>query len=86
LSLSIINCGTPISKKGKIWIWYRLIEEVGSWDVIFSQDLLTGVTEDIPLCGEEGSRLEIRADFEDHLWTVQDLGLVPDKSVITHLP
>jgi hypothetical protein len=29
--------------------------------VIFSQDLLTGVTEDIPLCVEEGSMVEIRA-------------------------
>jgi hypothetical protein len=46
--------------------------------VIFSQDLLTGVTEDIPLCGEEGSRVEIRAGFEGHLQTVQELGLVPE--------
>jgi hypothetical protein len=46
------------------------MEKVRSWGVIFSQDFLTGVTEDIVLCREERSRVEIRAGFENHLWTL----------------
>jgi hypothetical protein len=54
------------------------MEEVGSWGEIFSQDLLTGVTEDIPFCREERSRVEIRGDFEGHLQTILELVLVPE--------
>jgi hypothetical protein len=36
------------------------------------------MTEDISFCGEEGSRIEIRASFKDHLWTVQEMGMVPE--------
>jgi hypothetical protein len=36
------------------------------------------LTEDIPLCGEKGSRFEIRAGFVGHLQIVQELSLVPE--------